>query len=127
VLLVVNPELSSLADAVKIKVLTEMVGGAVGGVILNRASTEKTMLTSQKIGQIMGAEVLEVIPEDSGVRRAAAFKTPVVVMYPDSPAAKGFKRLAARIAGSTAAVVESAEGKKETFIDRLARSIFGGV
>jgi len=60
VLLVVNPELSSLADSVKIKVLTEMVGGAVGGVVLNRASAEKTMLTSQKIGQIMGAEVLEV-------------------------------------------------------------------
>jgi septum site-determining protein MinD len=126
VLLVVNPELSSLADSVKIKVLTEMVGGAVGGVILNRASTEKTMLTSQKIGQIMGAEVLEVIPEDASVRRAAAFKTPVVVMYPDSPSAKAYKRLAAKIAGSKAAV-ESIDSKKESFIDRLARSVFGGV
>lgn len=128
VLLVVNPELSSLADAVKIKVLTEMVGGAVGGVILNRASMEKTVLTSQKIGQIMGAEVLEVIPDDPSVRRAATFKTPVVVMYPDSQAAKGFKRLAARIAGEQATTVEvAADGKKESFIDRLARSIFGGV
>ena len=126
VLLVVNPELSSLADAVKIKVLTEMVGGSVGGVILNRASAEKTMLTSQKIGQIMGAEVLEVIPEDASVRRAAAFKTPVVVMYPESQAAKGFKRLAAKIAGSTIAA-ESVDSKRESFIDRLARSIFGGV
>ncbi len=129
VLLVVNPELSSLADAVKIKVLTEMVGGAVGGIVLNRASAEKTMLTSQKISQIMGAEVLEVIPEDSSVRRAAAFKTPVVVMYPDSPAAKGYKKLAAKLAGSKAMVTETAgaESQKEGFIDRLARSLFGGV
>lgn len=128
VLLVVNPELSSLADAVKIKVLTEMVGGAVGGIVLNRASAEKTMLTSQKISQIMGAEVLEVIPEDASVRRAAAFKTPVVVMYPESPAAKGYKKLAAKLAGSKAMVSETIGGQqKEGFIDRLARSLFGGV
>lgn len=127
VLLVVNPELSSMADAVKTKVLTEMVGGTVGGIILNRASTDKTELTSQKIGEIMGAGVLEVIPEDASVRRAAAFKTPVVVMYPDSPSAMGYKKLASKIAGMKPRVEDTAAGAREGFIDRLARSLFGGV
>jgi septum site-determining protein MinD len=126
VLLVVNPELSSMADAVKTKVLTEMVGGTVGGIVLNRASSERTELTSQKIGDIMGVKVIEVIPDDAHVRRAAAFKTPVVVKYPDSPASIAFKKMAAKISG-TKIPDELAAVKKEGFIDRLARSLFGGV
>jgi len=125
VLLVVNPELSSMADAVKTKVLTEMVGGAVGGIILNRASAEKTELTSQKIGDIMGVRVLEVIPEDPSVRRAAAFKTPVVVKYPDSPSALAYKRLASKLTGARKAET-SEKARSEGFIDRLARSLFKG-
>jgi septum site-determining protein MinD len=119
VLLVVNPELSSMADAVKTKVLTEMVGGSVGGIVLNRASAEKT-------GDIMGVKVLEVIPEDPSVRRAAAFKTPVVVKYPDSPAANAYKRLAGKLTGTRKedAALKAARG--EGFIDRLARSLFKG-
>ncbi len=128
VLLVVNPELSSMADAVKTKVLTEMVGGAIGGIILNRASAEKTELTAQKIGDIMGVKVLEVIPEDPSVRRAAAFKTPVVVKYTDSSAAIAYRRLASKIAGSSHIESLHASGeKREGFIDRLARSLFKGV
>ena len=126
VLLVVNPELSSMADAVKTKVLTEMVGGTVGGIVLNRASAEKTELTSQKIGDIMGIRVLEVIPEDASVRRAAAFKTPVVVKYPDSPAAQAYKRLARKLSGAKKEEAPAEADKGEGFIDRLARSLFKG-
>ena len=42
VILVVNPELSSIVDALKTKILTEVVGGHVMGAILNRAGVEKT-------------------------------------------------------------------------------------
>jgi septum site-determining protein MinD len=126
VLLVVNPELSSMADAVKTKVLTEMVGGSVGGIVLNRASAEKTELTSQKIGDIMGVTVLEVIPEDPSVRRAAAFKTPVVVKYPDSPAANAYKRLASKLSGTKREDATEKAARNEGFIDRLARSLFKG-
>ncbi|RPJ52576.1 MAG: septum site-determining protein MinD, partial [Methanobacteriota archaeon] len=44
VILVVNPELSSMADALKTKILTEMVGGRVYGAILNRSGMENTEL-----------------------------------------------------------------------------------
>jgi septum site-determining protein MinD len=73
----------------------------------------------------MGVKVLEVIPEDPSVRRAAAFKTPVVVKYPDSQAAQAYKRLAAKISG-TRKDEPAMAGKGEGFIDRLARSLFRG-
>jgi septum site-determining protein MinD len=103
-----------------------MVGGSVGGIVLNRASAEKTELTSQKIGDIMGVRVLEIIPEDPSVRRAAAFKTPVVVKYPDSPSAMAYKRLASKLTGTKRDEIAEKSARSEGFIDKLARSLFKG-
>ena len=44
VILVVNPELASMADALKTKILCEVMGGHVYGAILNRAGQEHTDL-----------------------------------------------------------------------------------
>ncbi len=125
VLLVVNPELASMADALKTKAITEMLGRTVEGAILNRAELEKTELNRNKVSEILGLKVLELIPEDVNVRRAAAFKVPAVIRTPTSPAPIAFRRLAAQLAGET--FVETAiKGEKENFVERLARSVFGG-
>lgn len=125
VILVVNPELSSMADALKTKALTEMLGGSVEGAILNRASLEKTEINKNKVSELLGVKVLEMIPEDSNVRLSAAFKTPVVIKVPNSPASIAFKRLAAQLAGQ-AFIEPDTKKKKESFVDRLARTVFGG-
>ncbi|MCZ7382201.1 MAG: cell division ATPase MinD [Candidatus Methanoperedens sp.] len=125
ILLVVNPELSSMADALKIKALAELLGKSVEGVILNRAEFDKTEISRNKVSELLGLGVLEMIPEDVNVRRSAAFKMPVVVRTPKSPASIAFKRLAAKISGEK--FTESGDkGKKEGFADRLSRTIFGG-
>jgi septum site-determining protein MinD len=127
VILVVNPELSSMADALKTKVLTEMVGGTIGGAILNRAGIERTEINKQKVADLLGVDVIEIIPEDANVRRSAAFKTPIVVKTPNSPAAISFKRLAAYIAGEKfVEPVDESEETSEGFAGRLARVLFGG-
>ncbi len=125
VLLVVNPELASMADALKTKALTEMLGRHIEGAILNRAELEKTELNRNKVSEILGVKILELIPEDVNVRRAAAFKVPAVIRTPTSPASIAFRRLAAQIAGEK--FIESAiKDDKENFVERLARSVFGG-
>ena len=57
----------------------------------------------------------------------AAFKTPIVIKTPNSPAAVAFKRLAAHVSGTD--FIEPAEGEEESeegFVGRLARVLFGG-
>ncbi|MCZ7396982.1 MAG: cell division ATPase MinD [Candidatus Methanoperedens sp.] len=125
VLLVVNPELSSMADALKTKALTEMLGRSVEGVILNRAEMEKTEIGSNKVSELLGVKVLVMIPEDANVRRSAAFKTPIVIRAPTSPAAIAYCKLAALLAGEKY-VEKGANQEKESFVDRLAKSVFGG-
>ncbi|MCX9081870.1 MAG: cell division ATPase MinD [Candidatus Methanoperedens sp.] len=125
VILVVNPELASMADALKTKALTEMLGRTVEGAILNRATLEKTEINRNKVSELLGARILEMIPEDPNVRLSAAFKTPIVVKWPNSPASIAYKRLAAQLAGEKF-VETSVEKNKDGFVDRLVKSIFGG-
>lgn len=99
VLLVVNPELASMADALKIKALAELLGKTVEGVILNRTGLEKTEIRRNKVKELLGADVLEIIPEDANVRRSAALKVPAVLSKPESPASMAFRKLAEKISG----------------------------
>lgn len=124
VILVVNPELSSMADALKTKILTEMVGGRVYGAVLNRAGMENTELRRHSVEDVLGVRVIDMIPEDPNVRKAAAYKTPVVLKYPTSEASRSFRRIAADLAGQEYS--EESEKMKEGFIERMARTLFGG-
>ncbi|OFV67761.1 MAG: cell division ATPase MinD, archaeal [Candidatus Syntrophoarchaeum caldarius] len=126
VILVVNPEISSMADALKTKVLTEMVGGKVMGAIVNRAGMEKVDIPKQKVAELLNTVVIGVIPEDANVRRAAAFKTPLVVNTPKSPAAVAYKKIAAKLGGVEYKEGPTNNGKKESFVEKLAKSLFGG-
>ncbi len=125
VILVVNPELSSMADALKTKALTEMLGRSIEGVVLNRCALESVEIHSNKVAELLGCRILEIIPEDANVRRSAAFKSPIVIRSPSSPASIAYKKLAAQLAGEKFVDKQTKE-QKESFVERLARSIFGG-
>ena len=76
VILVVNPELSSIVDAMKTKILTEVVGGHVHGAIVNRATPESMGTISQKMEKVLGTRVIGMIPEDPNVRKICICKNP---------------------------------------------------
>ncbi|MGB9177542.1 MAG: cell division ATPase MinD [Methanoregula sp.] len=123
VILVVNPELSSIVDALKTKILTEVVGGHVSGSIINRVDQDKTEVITKKMEKVLGVRVLGVIPEDPNVRRAASAKTPIVIKFPTSPASKAIKRIASDLVGVAYKEEKSTE-VREGFIDRFSRALF---
>ncbi|WP_067052994.1 cell division ATPase MinD [Methanofollis ethanolicus] len=124
VILVVNPELSSIVDALKTKILTELVGGHVQHAIINRAGRDNLDFVEHKIEKSLGVTSLGVIPEDTYVRESAAYKMPVVIKHPTSGAARAIKKIAAEIAGCE--YHDDVAATREGFIDRLARTLFRG-
>lgn len=124
VILVVNPEISSIVDALKTKILTEVVGGKAQSAIVNRAGMDQNDTVQAKMERSLGVKMIGIIPEDANVRRAAAYKTPVVVKYPNSDASRAFKRVAANIAGIHYEDVP--EKVSESFLDRVAKTLFRG-
>jgi septum site-determining protein MinD len=124
VILVVNPELSAIVDAMKTKILTEVVGGHVYGAIVNRATPESMGSISQKMEKVLGTRVIGMIPEDPNVRKAASAKTPVVLRYPASGSSIAFKKIAADLTGIT--YDKKTMQPKDSFIDRFSRVLFRG-
>lgn len=123
VILVVNPELSSIVDALKTKILTEVVGGHVLGSIINRVDQDKPDVIIKKMEKVLGVKVLGIIPEDANVRKAAAAKTPIVIKFPDSGASKAIRRIASDLIG-VAYVEEKPEVAREGFLDRFSKALF---
>lgn len=93
-ILVVTPDIASLSDALKTKIIAENLGVNPIGIVVTRAADKHVDLSKEEIVSVLDLPVLAVIPEDSKVRRSTAFCKPVVVHEPKSPAAQAFKKLA---------------------------------
>ncbi len=94
VILVVTPDITSLSNALKTKVVAERLGVKLTGVIVNRATGRRVDIPDDEIASTLELPVLAIIPEDSDVRRSAAFGVPVVTYRSRSPATREFKKLA---------------------------------
>lgn len=125
VILIANPELPSITDALKTKLMAEIVGRRVKGVVINKIVGTKGELAASKIEDLLEVEVLGAIPNDRSVTKAVAFKVPVVVREPGSPAAKRIKAIGRKLAKVEAASEDSENGKmrkKHEFIERFLKA-----
>jgi septum site-determining protein MinD len=120
-ILVVNPEISSITDALKTKMVAERLNTLPLGAVLNRVTSEKTDLTKEEIETILEVPVLVTVPEDPEVKRASAYGIPLVLKNPDSPASISYYMLASKLAG-----VPYEPPKPESPLSRVFKSLFGG-
>ncbi|GBF36821.1 cell division ATPase MinD [Methanofervidicoccus abyssi] len=122
-ILVVNPEISSISDALKVIAIARRLDTNVLGAIINRTMKEDSELSSKAIATILEVPVLGVVPEDPNVRKCAAFGVPIVIRYPDSPASQAIMEIAAKLIGKE---YKPKKVEKESFIKKFIRGIFGG-
>lgn len=98
-IIVTNPELPAVLDALKLEKLAEQLGAKLLGVIVNRVGNKSHELTTREIEDMLELPVLARIPEDENVKKAIARRMPVVKFNPYSPASIAFKKLAAELVG----------------------------
>lgn len=110
---VVNPDIASLAGAMKVKAIAESVNKPFLGFFLNRSGVTSNELNAERVEGALGLKVLETLPEDINVKKSMAFKAPVVVKYPGSPVSVGFNRFSASLAGIKIPAVETYQEDKK--------------
>ena len=98
-LLVVNPEITSLSDALKIKLVAEKLGTRIMGVIVNRVRGDPTEVSGPEIEAILELRIIGNIPEDQIVKKSTTLGKPFVLLDPKSPASLAIKEIAKKIAG----------------------------
>ncbi len=117
-IIVTNPELPALVDALKAIKISEKLGVPVKGIVVTKFTGARYELKDETIrGILKGYPILVKVPFDTNVPRSISMRKPVVSLKPNSPAARAYRRLAASIIGAPF---------KESFFSRAKERLFGG-
>lgn len=121
-LLVTTPEVPSISDALKTKIVASKLDINIIGVVINREQYDKTFLSVEEVETILEVPVIAVIPDDPEVSRAAAFGEPIVIKNPKSPASNALMKLAADLIGEE---YQPIEPDKQGVIAKLITGLMG--
>lgn len=97
VLLVTTPDMISISDCMKARLIAEFLGSTPLGVVLNRVRGDEFENKSDEIKTALDLPVLAEIPEDESVEKALNKGEPLLLLDPKSPAAKEIVKLAKRV------------------------------
>ena len=121
-LLVTTPEVPSISDALKTKIVASKLDINIIGVVINREQYDKTFLSVEEVETILEVPVIAVIPDDPEVSRAAAFGEPIVIKNTKSPASNALIKLAAGLIGEE---YQPIEPDKQGVIAKLISGLMG--
>jgi septum site-determining protein MinD len=113
VLIVTNPEMTSVLSAIKAIKISRSLGIPILGIVLNRATREKHELKVSDVEELCEAKIIATIPYDKKIPESIRRMTPVVLYDKNAKSVPAFNSLAAQIIGE--------ELKKERFLDKLKR------
>lgn len=99
ILLITNPDLPSVADALKTAKLAENLNKKVLGVVVNRVRNRWDELTKNEIEKMIGYRVISEIPADPKILESIHRKAPLASYDIHSPASVEINRLAHTIDG----------------------------
>ncbi len=102
IIIVTNPEMPAVTDALKaIKVAKEM-GKDVKGVIITRYRGENYEMPLASIRSMLEVPIIGIIPEERSVKEALNKRDAVVHTHPKSKVARKYNEIAAKIIGPKA-------------------------
>ena len=124
VILVVNPELSSIVDALKTRILTELVGRSRAWFNHQSCRPGQSRNHDKKDGEsARGQRLSGLFPKTRTSVVQVLQGLPLVIKFPTSPASKAFRRIASGLIG-VAYKDEGENEKREGFIERFTKALF---
>ncbi|MDP1695537.1 MAG: cell division ATPase MinD [archaeon] len=112
-IIVTNPEIPAVTDALKTAKVAEQMGKEVKGIILTRVKGRKTEMPIVNVRDMLEIPILGVVPEDDNIQASLVRKDAIVHTHPKSKAAKAYRRIAAKIMGN------NSYKEKKGFFERL--------
>jgi len=96
-IIVTNPEMPAIADALKAIKLAEEMKKPVLGVIVTRVRKNQIEMQPETVKEMLEVPILGMIPEDSDIQRALSYKDAVIHTHPKSKSSRAYKEIAARL------------------------------
>ena len=98
-IIVTNPEVPALTDALKLAQMANKFETRNIGVVVNRIRKESHEFPTNQIEDFLGTPMIGEIHEDYNVRKAISDKRPIVTHSPKSISSQQFMSIAARLIG----------------------------
>jgi septum site-determining protein MinD len=96
-IIVTNPEMPAITDALKAVKIAEKMKKPVLGVIVTRVRKNDIEMQPENVKEMLETPILGMIPEDLSVQKSLSMKDAVVHTHPKSKAARAYKEIAARL------------------------------
>ena len=120
-IIVTNPEMPAIADALKTIKFAEQMKKTIRGVIVTRVRNDDIELSPEVVKEMLEIPILGMIPEDDAVKESIKEKNAVVHAFPRSRAARAYKEVAAKLLN----IPYDSEKDREKVIERISRWIRG--
>jgi len=125
VIIVTNPEVSSVRDADRIIGLIEAENKGPGRLIINRVKADMVkagdMLSPEDVIDILAIKLIGLVPEDSNILVSTNRGLPAAMAPDDTRAGKAFQNIARRIMGEDVPFLPLEEDS--TLMQRLAKAL----
>jgi len=99
VIIITNPELASVTDALKTIKLAEGMKKPIKGVIITRHYGDRLDMSLDNIKEMLESEILGIIPEDASVKESQIMKNALLYTHPNSKALKNYIEISRKILG----------------------------
>jgi septum site-determining protein MinD len=99
IIVVTNPEMPAITDALKTVKLAEQMRKPIKGVIVTRVRRNNSEMEAENVKEMLEIPILGMIPEDSAIQEALSDKDAIVHTHPNSNASRAYKEIAAKILG----------------------------
>jgi len=96
-ILVTNPEMPAITDALKTIRLAQQQNIPVKGVIVTRVRKDKVELQPETVKDMLEVPVMGMIPEDITIKKAVNQKNAVIHTHPTSKPSRAYKEIVAKI------------------------------
>lgn len=119
IILITNPEMTAITDALKTIKLADQMKKTVIGVIITKVRKDDIEMQPETVKEMLEIPILGMIPHDMDVKRSLNLKDAVVNTHPKSKSARAYKEIAAKILN----VEYDSDKDKEKILERILKKL----
>lgn len=116
-IIVTNPEMPAITDALKTIKLAEEMKKNIHGVVITRVRKNRSELGPEIVKEMLEVPILGMIPEDTKLQESLRLKDAIIHTHPKSKPSRAYKEIAAKIIG----VPYDSRIDRPTILERLTK------
>ncbi|PIO07848.1 hypothetical protein COU59_02795 [Candidatus Pacearchaeota archaeon CG10_big_fil_rev_8_21_14_0_10_34_12] len=118
-IIVTNPEITAITDALKAIKIAEEKRKPVLGVVITKVRKDDIEMQPESVKEMLEVPILGMVPYDLDIPKSLGLRNAVVHTHPRSKTARAYKEIAAQILN----IPYDSDEDKETLLKRIFRKI----